>query len=105
MSGKVRYTNEPLGNPKAIRDFLPSPEEPAFRDEDVKITIRPSEESVEFLRSAAAKSETQYQRMIHGLLDVNGQAHAGALTRPSGHARKARAPDDTDDRGSSRHGP
>jgi hypothetical protein len=34
-----KYTNEPIGEPKVIRDFLLSPGELAFRDEDVKITI------------------------------------------------------------------
>lgn len=81
MSAKIRYTNEQIGEPKVIRDFLPSPEELAFRDEDVKITISLSKKSVEFFKSAAAKSDTQYQRMIRRLLDAYVDAHAGALTR------------------------
>jgi predicted DNA binding CopG/RHH family protein len=81
MSAKIRYTNEQIGEPKVIRDFLPSPEELAFRDEDVKITISLSKKSVEFFKSEAAKSDTQYQRMIRRLLDAYVDAHAGALTR------------------------
>ena len=34
-----KHANEPIGEPKVIRDFLPSPAELAFRDEDVKPTI------------------------------------------------------------------
>ena len=39
MSARIKYTNEPIGEPRVIKDFLPSPSELAFRDEDVKITI------------------------------------------------------------------
>lgn len=81
MSGKIRYTNEPIGDPKVVRDFLPSPEELAFREEDVKITITLSKKSVEFFKSEAAKADTQYQRMIRRLLDSYVDAHTGALTR------------------------
>jgi predicted DNA binding CopG/RHH family protein len=77
MSGKIRYTNEPIGDPRVIRDFLPSPAELAFRDEDVKITITLSKKSVQFFKSAAAKADTQYQRMIRRLLDAYVEAHGG----------------------------
>jgi len=77
MSGKIRYTNEPIGDPKIIRDFLPSPEELAFRDEDVKITISLSKKSVDFFKSEATKGDTQYQRMIRRLLDAYVEAHMG----------------------------
>jgi hypothetical protein len=81
MSGRIRYTNEPIGDPKVVRDFLPSPEELAFREEDVKVTITLSKKSVEFFKSEAAKADTQYQRMIRRLLDSYVDAHTGALTR------------------------
>lgn len=76
MSAKIKYTNEPIGNPKVIRDFLPSPEDLAFRDEDVKVTITLSKKSVDFFKSVAAKGDTQYQRMIRRLLDAYVAAHA-----------------------------
>jgi hypothetical protein len=75
MSAKIKYTNEPLGEPKVVRDFLPSPEELAFRDEDVKITITLSRKSVEFFKAAAAQGDTQYQPMIRRLLDAYVAAH------------------------------
>lgn len=81
MSGKIRYTEKFIGDPKVIRDFLPAPEELAFRDEDVKITITLSKKSVDFFKSAAAKADTQYQRMIRRLLDAYVDAHAGAAAR------------------------
>jgi hypothetical protein len=70
-----------------IGDFLPSPEELAFRDKDVKITITLSKKSVEFFKSVAAKSDTQYQRMIRRLLDAYVEAHAGGLTRRPSRTR------------------
>lgn len=87
MSGKIRYTNEPIGNPKVVRDFLPSPEELAYREEDVKITITLSKKSVEFFKAEAAKADTQYQRMIRRLLDAYVDAHVGADARRSRRAR------------------
>jgi len=87
MSGKIKYTNEPIGEPKVIRDFLPSPAELAFRDEDVKITIALSRKSVEFFKSEAAKADTQYQRMIRRLLDAYVDAHVGDRTRRPARTR------------------
>lgn len=87
MSRKTRYTNEPMGDPKVVRDFLPSPRELAFRDEDVKITITLSKKSVDFFKSEAARGDTQYQRMIRRLLDAYVDAHAGAPVRRSARAR------------------
>lgn len=81
MSGKIRHTNDPMGNPRVIRDFLPSPAELAFKDEDVKITISLSKKSVQFFKSEAAKAGTQYQRMIRRLLDAYVEAHAGGTPR------------------------
>lgn len=87
MSAKIRYTNEPIGKPKVVRDFLPSPEELAFREEDVKVTITLSKKSVDFFKSEAAKADTQYQRMIRRLLDAYVDAHVGAVTRRSTRTR------------------
>ena len=76
MSVRIKYTNEPIGEPRVIKDFLPAPSELAFRDEDVKITITLSKKSVDFFKSEAAKADTQYQRMIRRLLDFYVEAHA-----------------------------
>ena len=87
MSAKIKYTNEPIGNPKVVRDFLPSPEELAFREEDVQITIVLSKKSVDFFKAEAAKSDTQYQRMIRRLLDAYVEAHSDTLTTRSTRTR------------------
>jgi predicted DNA binding CopG/RHH family protein len=68
MSTKIKYTNEPV-DAKVIKDLLPRPEELAFREEGVKVTIALSKKSVEFFKSEAVKHHTQYQRMIRRLID------------------------------------
>ncbi len=87
MSRRIGYTNEPIGHPKVVRDFLPSPEELGFREEDVKVTITLSKKSVNFFKSEAAKANTQYQRMIRRSQDAYVDAHAGAVSRRSTRAR------------------
>lgn len=86
MSEKIRYTDEFLGDPKVVPDFLPNPEDLVFRDEGVKVTIALSKRSVDFFKSEAQKHNTQYQRMIRRLLD----AYAAHHSRRSLTARSAR---------------
>lgn len=69
MSAKTKYTNEPIGNVKIVQDFLPPPEELAFREEGVKVTLVLSRKSVDFFKAQATQHNTQYQRMIRRLLD------------------------------------
>ena len=69
MKEKIKYTNEPLGKVRVVRDFLPSPEELALKDETVKVTIALSKTSVDFFKKEAKKYNTQYQKMIRRLLD------------------------------------
>ena len=66
---KIEYTDEPMDNVELVADFLPSPEELAFREETVKITISLSKKSVDFFKDAAQVHGTQYQKMIRNLLD------------------------------------
>lgn len=75
MSAKIKYSDEPIGPLEIVDDFLPSPEELAFAEESVKVTIALSKESVEFFKSEARKHNTQYQRMIRKLLDAYTRAH------------------------------
>lgn len=70
MKKKIKYTNEPLGEIKIIEDFLPSPEELAFNEDQVKVTIGLSKSSVDFFKKEAKKNHTQYQKMIRRLLDI-----------------------------------
>lgn len=88
MSEKTKYTDERLGDLKVVPDFLPSPEDLAFRDDGVKITISLSKRSVEFFKNAAREHNTQYQRMIRRLLDAYAAHHSRRpLIRRSPRAR------------------
>lgn len=70
MNGKIRYSDEPIGDVEVIADTLPSPEQLAFREDTVKVTISLSRASVEFFKFEARKHGTAYQKMIRRLLDV-----------------------------------
>jgi len=69
MKQKINYTDEPLGILRAVKDFLPSPDQLALSEDTVKITIALSKSSVTFFKQAATKHGSQYQRMIRNLLD------------------------------------
>ena len=75
MKNKIKYTDEPLGDLRVIDDFLPSPEELAFKDGNVKVTIALSKTSVNFFKREAAKHHTQYQKMIRRLIDFYVARH------------------------------
>jgi predicted DNA binding CopG/RHH family protein len=92
MNAKITYADEPLEELKVIPDFLPAPEELAFRDDTVKVTITLSRSSVEFFKHEAKKHRTQYQKMIRRLLDVYTQKHQQPLLkRSTGRGKKRRA--------------
>ena len=90
MNAKITYTDEPLGDLNVIPDFLPAPEELAFQDDTVKVTITLSRSSVEFFKREAKKHHTQYQKMIRRLLDVYTQRHQQPLTKRSSRRAEAR---------------
>lgn len=78
MSTKIKYRDEPLGELEIVEDVLPAPEELAFEDETVKITIALSKSSVEFFKEKAALYDTSYQKMIRRLLDTYAKQHRRA---------------------------
>jgi len=87
----VKYTSEPI-KAKVVRDFLPPPEELAFQEEGVKITLALSKKSVDFFKSEAAIHHTQYQRMIRKLIDSYVDAYAAPpATRAARNTRKRAA--------------
>jgi len=69
MKEKIKYTNEPIGKVRVLKDFLPSPEELVLKDETVKVTTSLSKISIDFFKKEAKKHNTQYQKMIRRLLD------------------------------------
>lgn len=81
MNAKMKYTDESI-EAKIIRDFLPPPEELAFQEEGVKVTIALSKKSVKFFKAEAEKHHTQYQRMIRRLIDAYVDTYAAKPATP-----------------------
>ena len=69
MTNKINYSDGPMDEVRVVEDFLPPPEELAFREETIKVTIVLSKASVEFFKQEAAKHQVPYQKMIRRLLD------------------------------------
>lgn len=88
MNAKIKYTDEPIGKVKIVPDLLPTPEELAFREEGVKVTLALSKRSVDFFKSEASRHNTQYQRMIRRLLDSYVETHEKSLTKRSKRSKE-----------------
>ena len=69
MKKKITYTDEPLGELRVVKDFLPAPEQLILKEENVKITISLSRSSIDFFRRVAKKQGTSYQKMIRRVID------------------------------------
>ena len=69
MSKKIKYTDGPIDVVEVVDDFLPSPEQLAFKDDTVKVTLLLSKNSVDFFKNETNKYNTKYQKMIRNLLD------------------------------------
>jgi hypothetical protein len=92
MTKRIKYTNEPIGEVRVVRDFLPPPDQLVFREEPVKVTIALSRRSVEFFKSEAARHHTQYQKMIRRLLDQYAEHYSQPeVTRASRPGRRRTA--------------
>ncbi len=88
MSTKIKYSNEDIGDLEIIQDFLPSPDELAFKNDSVKVTISLSKDSIDFFKQEAKKNNTKYQKMIRRLLDIYTQSHRKPPTKSSTRTRK-----------------
>jgi len=91
MKSKVKYTNEPMGKPRVVDDFLPAPEELVFKEDNVKITMALSKSSVEFFKAEAKKYHTSYQAMIRRLVDHYASRHAKRRAMPLDERAKRRS--------------
>lgn len=83
MRAKIKYSDEALGDLEVVDDFLPSPDELAFKDETVKVTISLSKSSVQFFKEKAEEHDTPYQKMIRKLLDSYVEKYKRTLTTDS----------------------
>ena len=69
MKSKIKYSDEPMGKLRVIKDFLPPPDKLVLREENIKITISLNKGSVDFFKKEARKHRTSYQKMIRRLID------------------------------------
>ena len=69
MKSKIKYTEEPVGELKVVKDFLPPPEQLVLKEENVKVTIVLKKSSVDFFKNVAKKHHTSYQKMIRQVID------------------------------------
>ena len=91
MKDKIRYTDEPLGDLRVVKDFLPPPHELVFEEETVKVTISLSRSSVDYFKQEARRHRTAYQKMIRRLLDTYVEHYDGKTpTRRSTSTRRKR---------------
>jgi predicted DNA binding CopG/RHH family protein len=80
MNAKRKYSTGPVEEVELVDDFLPPPDELAFKEDTVKVTITLSKSSVDFFKAKAKANEhdTAYQKMIRKLLESYVERHSGA---------------------------
>jgi hypothetical protein len=69
MKTKTKYTNEPMGELRVVKDFLPPPEKLVPKEDNVKVTISLKKSSITFFKEQAKKHKTSYQKMIREVVD------------------------------------
>jgi predicted DNA binding CopG/RHH family protein len=69
MKNKIKYTEEPMGNLRVVKDFLPPPEKLVLKEDNVKVTISLKKSSIKFFKEHAKTQNTSYQKMIRELID------------------------------------
>jgi len=77
MKNRIRYTDEPMGELRVIKDFLPPPSRLTLKEDNVKVTISLSKASVRFFKRQAKAHGTSYQRMIRRLIDLYASRYEG----------------------------
>jgi len=50
LKSKIKHTEEPMGELKVIKDFLPPPDQLVLKEENVKITISLKNQVLNFLK-------------------------------------------------------
>jgi hypothetical protein len=69
MKSKIKYSDEPMGELRVVKDFLPPPDQLVLKEENVKVTIALRKSSVEFFKKEAQRHRTSYQKMIRRVID------------------------------------
>lgn len=69
MKSKTKYTEEPMGNLKVVKDFLPPPDQLVLKEDHVKVTLSLKKSSISFFKEQAKTQKTSYQKMIREVVD------------------------------------
>ena len=69
MKNKIKYTEEPMGDLKIVKDFIPKPDQLVLKEVNVKVTISLKKSSILFFKEEAKKQKTSYQKMIREVVD------------------------------------
>jgi predicted DNA binding CopG/RHH family protein len=69
MKSKTKYAEEPMGDLKVVKDFLPPPDQLVLREDNVKVTISLKKSSITFFKEQAKNQKTSYQKMIREVVD------------------------------------
>ena len=67
MKKKIKDSEEPMGNLRVVKDFLPPPDQLVPKEENAKVTIALKKSSIDFFKEEAQKHHTSYQKMIRQL--------------------------------------
>jgi predicted DNA binding CopG/RHH family protein len=73
-----KYTSEPIGKVKVVKDFLPSPNELVLKEDAIRVTLMLSKKSINYFKQEAEKQHAHYQSMIRALLDKYAQHYTTA---------------------------
>lgn len=74
---KIKYSDEPVGRLRVVKDFLPPPDQIVFKEKPIKVTMVLSRSSVQFFKKTARQQHTPYQKIIQTLLDTYVAHYAG----------------------------
>lgn len=69
MKSKAKYAEEPMGDLKVVKDFLPPPDQLVLKEDNVKVTISLKKSSITFFKEQAKNQKTSYQKMIREVVD------------------------------------
>lgn len=69
MKSKTKYTEEPMGYLRVVKDFLPPPDKLVLKEDNVKVTISLKKSSISFFKEQAKTQKTSYQKMIREVVD------------------------------------
>ncbi len=69
MKKRIKCSNEKMGKVEIVKDFLPTPEDLVFREENIKVTLNLNKSSVEYFKKLAKDNGSQYEKMIRELPD------------------------------------